>query len=209
MDPSGSGCALALIRRDAVALDRSTRCALERLSAHLSSARRLRASLDEHQPAVDLLDKADAVLSADGSILHAEGEARDPESRRALCDAARRIDRARARRHPPSTLEALALWRALVEGRWSLIERFESDGRRIFVARRNDTPSRASHALDERENKLVALMALGHSIKLCAYELGRAESTVSEQARVALRKLGVRSRAELVEIHGAIVGDQG
>jgi DNA-binding NarL/FixJ family response regulator len=92
-----------------------------------------------------------------------------------------------------------------VAGRWSLVERFDSDGRRLFVARRNDPTMRRLRALGDNERKVVALLALGHSIKLCAYELGLGQSTVSELASAGMRKLGVRSRLELVELHGAIV----
>jgi DNA-binding NarL/FixJ family response regulator len=119
------------------------------------------------------------------------------------------MDRARCRRNRTAPEEALGFWRALVDGRWSLIERFESDGRRVLVARRNAPSARKNHALNEREQKVVALLALGHSMKLCAYELGRAESTTSEVARSALRKMGVRSRAELLELHGALVSTAG
>jgi DNA-binding CsgD family transcriptional regulator len=196
------------MRQDARVLSRPERHTLERIAAHLASAYRMRSSLDERRPAEALLDQADAVLSADGAILHAQGDARDEEARHALRDAARRIDRARMQRRGSSPGDALAMWRALVDGRWSLVERFESDGRRIFVARRNDPASRAIRALSEQERKVAALIAIGHSLKLCAYDLGKAESTISELAHSAMRKLGVRSRAGLVELHGAIVGDK-
>jgi DNA-binding NarL/FixJ family response regulator len=152
-----------------------------------------------------LLDDSDAVLSSDGATLHAEGDARTSEVRSALREAARRIDRARARSATDSPEEGLALWRALVDGRWSVVERFDSDGRRLFVARRNDPASREHRALDELERKLVALVALGHSQKMCAYEVGRSVSTVSALIRSATKKLGVRTRAELVALHGALV----
>jgi len=197
LDPSGNGCSLAIIRSKARALSRIDRVTLERIAAHLATAYRLR--LRSTSPT---RDHPDAVLKADGTVVHAEGSARDADVRAALQEAALRMER--ARRHHAAD-EALGFWRALVQGRWSLVERFESDGRRVLVARRNEPPARALHALDERERKLIALLALGHSLKLCAYELGRAESTTSMMARSAMRKLGVASRAELVEIHGAIV----
>jgi DNA-binding CsgD family transcriptional regulator len=205
IDPSGAGCTLAFLRRDTRTLPRSARLALERISAHLASARRLRSSLDTRRPAEDLMEKAEAVVAPDGAVLHAEGVAREAPAQLALRQAARRIDKARCREAQDPGEDPLALWRGLVEGRWSLVERFESDGRRVLVARRNEPPARALRALDEHERKLIALLALGHSLKLCAYELGRAESTTSVMARSAMRKLGVVSRAELVEIHGAIV----
>ncbi len=102
------------------------------------------------------------------------------------------MERARWRSIRADAETALGLWRAMVDGRWSLLERFESGGRRILVARRNDPASRPSHALSELERKAVALLAVGHSQKLCAYELGRAESTIHEVAASAMRKMGVR-----------------
>jgi DNA-binding CsgD family transcriptional regulator len=207
MDPGGRGCALVFLQKEARRLSRGTRQALERISAHLASARRLRGNLDSVDSSERLLHGADAVLSSDGTVLHAERDARDDEARRALREAARRMDRARCR-HGSSPEEALGLWRALVDGRWSLIERFESDGRRIVVARSNPPPARRHRALNQQEQKVVALLALGHSVKLCAYELGRAESRTSEIARSALRKMGLGSRAELLELYGALVGSE-
>jgi DNA-binding CsgD family transcriptional regulator len=196
-DPSGRGCALVFLQRDASRLTRPVRQSLERIAAHLAAARRLRGQAPD--------DAADAILAPDGRVLHAERDARPEVSRTALREAARRMDRARSRRGSAEAQEALAMWRALVEGRWSLVERLESDGRRLIVARRNDPRVREIRALDERERKTVALLALGHSLKLCAYELGCAESTISSTARAALTKLGISSRAELVELHGALV----
>jgi DNA-binding CsgD family transcriptional regulator len=197
IDPAGQGCALVFLQRDPVRLTRGSRQALERIAAHLGAGHRLRG----RGPA----EEWDAVLSADGAVLHAEREAKSNASRLALREAARRIDRARSHRTRTNPDEALSLWKALVEGRWSLVERFESDGRRLLVARRNDPTTRMLRALDERERKTVALLAVGHSLKLCAYELGCPESTISDTARSALAKLGLGSRAQLVELHGALV----
>jgi DNA-binding CsgD family transcriptional regulator len=203
IDPGGNGCALAFLHPSSGSLPRPVQQALQRISAHVGSARRLRGSLDG-APAGDLTQSADAVMTPDGKMLHAVGTAREPDARAALREAARRIDRARGRARADAE-EALALWRALVDGKWSLIERFESDGRRILIARRNDPTTRKLRALNDRERKVVSLLAVGHSLKLCAYELGLAQSSTSEVARSAMRKLGVPSRAALVELHGAIV----
>jgi DNA-binding CsgD family transcriptional regulator len=201
LDPSGNGCSLAIIRAQPRALSRVDRVTLERVAAHLAAAYRLR--LRSPSPT---RDHADAVLNADGAVVHAEGSARDADVRAALREAALRMERARSHQTADRSGEALGFWRALVEGRWSLVERFESDGRRFLLAHRNDPGHRASRALTELESKIVALLAIGHSQKMCAYELGRAESTVSKLAACAMRKLGVVSRAELVEVHGAVVG---
>jgi DNA-binding NarL/FixJ family response regulator len=208
IDPTGYGCTLHFLERTRSSLSRAAQQGLTRIAAHLASARRLRETIDHAGATGDVVQGADAVLSADGSVQHAEREARSIESRAALREAVRRMERARRRsiRADPET--ALGLWRAMVDGRWSLLERFESGGRRILVAHRNDPASRPSHVLSELERKTVALLAVGHSQKLCAYELGRAESTIHDVAASAMTKMGVASRAALVELHGALVSDR-
>ena len=207
VDPSGLGCALTFPTKSRARLDRPTRHALERLAAHLASAVRLRERGAGAETTA--MDDADAVLAPDGSVLHAAHEARGLEARTALRNAARRMDRARLKSERRNNESALGLWRALVDGRWSLVETFESDGRRVLVARRNDPTSRRSQSLTRLERKVVALLAVGHSLKLCAYVLGRAQSTIHEIAASGMAKLGVRSRAELVELYGVLVsGDE-
>lgn len=207
VDPTGFGCTLHFLERTRSRLSRPAQQGLTRITAHLASARRLRETLDRAGAKGDVVQGADAVLSEDGSVRHAEREARSIESRVALREAVRRMERARRRSIRADPEAALGLWRAMVDGRWSLLERFESGGRRILVAHRNDPASRPSRVLTELERKAVALLAVGHSQKLCAYELGRAESTIHEVAVSAMTKMGVGSRAALVELHGALVSD--
>jgi DNA-binding NarL/FixJ family response regulator len=54
--------------------------------------------------------------------------------------------------------------------------------------------------LSARERQVLAFAALGHANKLIAYELGLPESTVSSALRSIARKLGARSRLELVRM---------
>lgn len=198
-DPCGQGVVLAFFRRQTGELSSPVRHALERVAAHLARAVRLR-----NRPRT----AEDAVVAPDGTVLHAERDARERASREALREAARRIDKARLAQ--ASSSEALELWNALVEGRWSLVERFESDGRRILVAMRNDPTTHETKALTEGELKVMALLGIGHPQKLIAYDLGLSEASISTLATRAMHKLGVRSRAELVELQGALAsaGDE-
>jgi DNA-binding CsgD family transcriptional regulator len=100
------------------------------------------------------------------------------------------------------------LWCDLVEGRWSLVARFESHGRRVLVACRNDPATRPSHQLSDLERRVVALLAGGHSLKLCACEVGRAESTIHSLAASAMRKMGIESRAALVELYAVLISSR-
>jgi len=198
LDPGGGGVALSWLRRAPGPMRRDVRQTLLRVAAHVASAGRLRERSTSH---VD----GDAVIAADGRVVHAERDARDAHQRSALREAALRLDRARMRRRAGDLVDPAAMWTALVEGRWTLVERFDSDGRRVLIARRNDPTTRADLALTERERKVVALIAAGHPLKLAAYELGLGTSTVCETLQRAMTKMGVSSRAALVEMHGAVI----
>lgn len=99
--------------------------------------------------------------------------------------------------------EALAVWRALHDGRWTIIDRQEKDGRCTVVARTGDAAladvvkERIDDALSRRERQVVALVVLGHPNKHIASALTIATSTVATHLRHALTKLGARSRADL------------
>jgi DNA-binding CsgD family transcriptional regulator len=166
--------------------DARTRRLWARVSAHVAAALRLR----------DALGEPDAVLTPSGRIEHAEGEARD--AREVLRDAVLRQDKARGsmrRKDPEAATEA---WTALVDGRWSLVDRFERGGRRYLVARRNELALPDPRALTPRERAVAHLAALGKSSKLIAYELGVSESSVASRLASAKRKLRATSRVELV-----------
>jgi DNA-binding NarL/FixJ family response regulator len=134
----------------------------------------------------------EAVLRPNGRLEHAVGPATSAPAREALALAARCIDRARGslRRRDPS--EAVEIWRGLVAGRWSLVDRFDSDGRRFLVAHKNDPSMRDPRGLTERERQVVGYADLGRSNKAIAYELGISPSTVGAiltNARAKLKRI--------------------
>src|SRR3954469_23827982 len=95
---------------------------------------------------------------------------------------------------------ATTLWRDLLSGRWSIIRHFERNGRRFLLARRNDPRAPGFAPLTSQERQIAGYAALGHSSKLIAYELGLAPSTVAERLQLAISKLGIRSRSELIQL---------
>ncbi|WP_437961373.1 LuxR C-terminal-related transcriptional regulator [Sorangium sp. So ce119] len=191
-EPDGSGVMFGAFRRTSRPPPRRELRRWQRLVAHLHSAVRLRRSLGG-AGAIDATS-AEAVVEAGGRVQHATGPAR--QALGSLREAAWAIDRARGRRSDPD--ERLDLWPALVSGRWSLLEHFERDGRRYFVAVENEPACRDPRALTERERQVVHFAAFGHSDKWIAYALGLSASRVASHLASARRKLGLRSRVELV-----------
>jgi DNA-binding CsgD family transcriptional regulator len=188
------GCALTVNRRRPGRLSPKTRNLFVRMALHLAAAHRLR---DKLGPAA-IRESTEAVLSPDGKVVHAAGVAQARDSLEALSAGAISMDRARAglRRKDPE--RALGTWKGLVAARWTLVDRFESDGRRYILARENESDPVARAVLSARERQVVANAALGRSNKEIAYALGLAHSTVRVLLARAARKLRVSTRAELV-----------
>ncbi len=175
----------------------TTRALLSRVSAHLTSAIRLRRASVTARIAPD--DAAtEAVADPGGRIVHAAGEARSREALEAIAAAVKRKDRAQGRLRRTDPGEAAALWHGLIDGSWSLVDHVESDGRRRVLVRKNPPGVRDPKALTARERAVAAFAAMGRSNKYVAYLLGISPSSVSEHLASAQRKLGFQTRTELV-----------
>ena len=80
-----------------------------------------------------------------------------------------------------------------------MVDWFDSDGRRFVLAIPNSPHITDPRGLSERESQIVAHAIMGHTNKMIAYRLGLSRSRVSLHLRNAMRKLGVRTRAQLVK----------
>jgi DNA-binding CsgD family transcriptional regulator len=169
-----------------------------RVAAHLAGGYRVRRALEAS--GAGALAMADAILSPSGRVAHANAPAQSRSAREELRSAARAVDRARGALRRRDEEEALDLWKGLVAGRWSLVDHFDSDGRRYVVAHKNDPEVPDPRALTMRERQVLAYVALGHSLKLLGYELGLSVSTIAEHRKSAMRKLGLTSQAEVVQL---------
>jgi len=158
-----------------------------RVSAHIANGYRLR----RREAALE------AILTTTGKTVHAEGAAKLDDAREALSEAVRGVERARGVMRERDPDAAVVSWRALVSARWSLVDHFESDGKRYLVARTNEPTPRGPTTLTDRERQIVSYAVLGHSAKLIAYELGIAPSTVRVLLARAARKLGAKTPDEL------------
>lgn len=174
-------------------------------SAHLSSGLRLRTTLFGSSYETMGHARTDAVLDRGGRVLDAFGPAQPKRARESLADAVRRMDRARGALRRTDPDEALALWRGLVDGIWSLVDRCDSDGKHYVLARRNEPGVGDPKALTQRERSVAAFAAMGHQDKFIAYLLGISAGTVSEHLKSARCKLGLASRAELIRVFAHLI----
>jgi DNA-binding CsgD family transcriptional regulator len=151
----------------------------------------------------DLASGSEAVVSPSGTVEHAEPRAQSRSAREQLREAARRIDRARSKARSDDE-EALSLWTGLTAGRWSLVERFDHDGRRYLVVHKNDPQVKDPRALTLRERQVLAYVAAGDSVKLTAYTLGLSVTSVNRHRASAMRKLGLRTQAEVAKLFSPV-----
>ena len=195
--PDGEGGAIQFCSLSEAPLEtpRGDRLAWRRIGAHLAAGWRLRRRLGAGRAI------SEAVMTESGAVLSTTEPASSRRAQRCLSQhgAAMTLARGELRREAP--IRALELWRGLIAGRWSLVERREESGATVLVAYRNE-PSlgRDPRGLTERETAIVELVRTGASNKQVAYTVGLAPGTVATHLRAALRKLGLSSRVELARL---------
>lgn len=191
-DPSGFGVWLGAPRPREMRRGAKRDALFARVAAHLASGYRLRRQGKRSELAPE------AVLHPNGQVAHAEANASSRKARLALQQAVLEVERARSvsARHDPQA--ATKGWRGLTSARWSLVDQFESDGRRFVVAFRNDVDLPARGALSGRELQVMGFAALGHTNKEIAYELGLSLPTVRVLMHRSAVKLGVRLREDAI-----------
>jgi DNA-binding CsgD family transcriptional regulator len=192
-DTDGHGCLVGAFLPRVQRLDPRRRDSLSRVTAHLVAGHRFRRRARVSASATE------AVLDSSAKMLHAEGEARTAAAQEALGRAARALERARCaagRAEPDASLRS---WKGLVDARWSLVDLFESDGKRFLVAKQNEPVTPTIETLTKRERQVATYAAAGHPSKLIAYELGIADSTVRVLLSRAMTRLQVKTRAALAD----------
>ncbi len=193
----GSGVSLSSPRRAVGPMPSAQRPLWVRSALHMGAGLRLRLAVERAS-----LEAAsvEAVLDANGRVHDARGSAEAASARDVLRDAVKRSERARGRLRHEAPEESLALWEALVSGRWSLVDHFDADGRRFVVAHRNEPGNTDPRGLSPRERQAAEQLGRGTSTKEIAYALGLAPSTVANALARARAKLGLRSLAELAAL---------
>jgi DNA-binding NarL/FixJ family response regulator len=172
---------------------------VRRLGAHIATGLRLQrvvASASLEDPAVE------AIFDVDGRAQHVDGMARAPNALARLRQSV--LARARSSASEPDAVDPA--WSAVIAGRWSLVDRFDADGRRFVLAYRNPPGVLDPRRLTPREERVTTLAAVGRANKEIAFELGVSQSTVATLLAAALAKLGLESRTLLPlfwqDLHG-------
>ncbi|MCA9672693.1 MAG: helix-turn-helix transcriptional regulator [Myxococcales bacterium] len=198
LDANGQGVTFAMPFDGPFPLSAREQAQWTQVGVHIASAYRMRSTLSAGAEAI-----GEAVLDSDGRCHHAEGEARASDSREVLRAAARSVIRARGKQQRQDIDESLAIWQGLVSGRWSLVDRFDADGKHFLIAHRNAPAARDPRAFSKREAEVASYLGMGHSNKLIAYTLGLKTSTIASHIASIQRKLGVGTRVDAVRVLAA------
>jgi DNA-binding CsgD family transcriptional regulator len=201
-EPDGRAVYIIIPLPSVTSLTPRSREVWQMLSSHFDAGYRLRRGLEPGQArAVPALPHgAEALIEPTHfRVTEAQGAAKSRSALEALRDAAKRVDRARGRMRDTEPERALELWRALVRGRWSTVDWFDSDGRRFVLGVPNALPVSDPRGLSEREYQAVAYAAAGETNKMIGYHLGLSKGRVSCLLSSAMRKLQVENRAQLVQ----------
>lgn len=164
---------------------------LRRLRIHIEAGMRLRMFCS---------DEAVAVIRPDGRLEHMNTDALERTTCALLEAQATAIERARSAEARTDPHRALAVWKALVDGRWSVVERVDSDGKRHYHAFENAPHVHALRALSRTEALVCSLSLQGLVGKEVAYSTGLSQSSVSSNLGSAAARLGFARRAELLRV---------
>ena len=204
-DPDGHGMFVSIPMKKDVSLTRAGKRRWERIAVHITTGNRLRRRLLGDEPVVgvspsELPMNAEALVDPTRFLVSdAVGDARDGTALATIREAAVRVDRARGKLRRDDPEKAMELWRAMISGRWSLVDWFDTDRRRFVLAKPNAPNLGDPRGLTEQEHQVVTYASRGESQKLIAYRLGLTSQRVSKLLHDVMHKLGVKTQAQLVE----------
>jgi DNA-binding CsgD family transcriptional regulator len=198
-DPGGFCAGLMAYRAKRTAVSRRFVSRWSRVASHLGAGFRIRRELHAIGAArPNAFAGAEAIFTPTGRLAHAEPSAQRAYELLAQGVLSMAEARGKLRRHDSDA--ALDAWKGLVAGRWSLLERIDTDGKCFLVAHRNDPQIFRPLAISLRERQILSARGRGLSVKLIAYELGLSSATVSRALRTAMAKLGIMRDADLAAL---------
>lgn len=204
-DPDLHGVSINVPSPEPIELSGRDRERWNMLAIHIAAGFRLRrGSIDSTgargMTSTEMPHDAEALLDPSKFVVsQAAAGAQTREASQLIREAAMRVDRARGKLRRSDPEESLDIWHGLVRGRWSLVDWFDTDGRRFVLAKPNAPHLGDPRGLTERELQVATYAARGESSKIIGYRFGISRSRVSALLRSAMRKLGVKTHAQLVE----------
>jgi DNA-binding CsgD family transcriptional regulator len=205
VDPDGHGVNISIPSPGPIDLRAKQGRQWRMIEVHLAAGHRLRRSLGEQSsapgmPITDFPLQAEALVDPTRFVVsEATGDAQRGDAAKAIREAARVVDKARGKLRRSDPEEALRLWKGLVRGRWTLVDWFDTDGRRFVLAKPNAPSIPDPRGLSEAEARVATYASLGETSKMIGYRLGLSPSYVSRLLRDSMRKLAVKTQPQLVE----------
>ncbi len=197
---AGSGVVFAVVLGECRSSTAKERKLWSQVATHLGAALRLRKLAQGLSLDASLVE---AVFDPSAYLHDARGPAVETKAREALRQAVRRIEHSRMTSGPDNPDAALDNWQGLVDGRWSLIDHFDTDGKRFVVAIRNDPTYPDPRGLTQGERQIADYIGAGYSTKQIAYALGVSNAAVNNAAARIQDKLCLSSRAEVASFFAA------
>ncbi|MEM9730705.1 MAG: helix-turn-helix transcriptional regulator [Myxococcota bacterium] len=207
VDPNGLGILIVAPLPERTQLRGRNKELWQMMGAHVAAGHRLRRAVTAEVESTGLPHDAEAVIDPKRfDIVEATAGAEPREAASVLREAAIQVDRARASEGRKDPAFALEVWKGLTEGRWSLVDWFDSDSRRFVLALPNTPEVGDPRGLTTRENLVATYAMHGDSQKLIGYRLGLSKASVSRHLKSAMRKLNVKTHAQLIEKMGVFAG---
>lgn len=188
----GFGCAAYRLVERPVSLARNERSVLTRLAMHVETAVRVR--LRRSKPI--------GYVTVEGRL---ETDDREGPTSPRVAAHVKAVEAIRGRRRRADGDAALRLWAAIVDGKYSLVERIDTDGQRLYDVFENAPRSARFRALSPREAQVLDRAARGMTSKEIAFALGVGPSAVANAFASAGAKTGLLPRA-LVRLAGGLGG---
>lgn len=202
MGPDLHGVGIQVPSANEIELSQKARQRWHMLSMHIAAGHRLRRRLGKAPrgiPVTQIPLDAEALLDSKGfSVIDPAGPGKEKGALEAIREAAIQMDRARGRLRKSETCDTLKLWEGMICGRLPIVDSFDADGRRFILALPSGPHVRDPRGLTKREYQVATYAAAGESCKLIAYRLGISRCWVSQLLHGAMRKLDVRTTAQLV-----------
>jgi len=208
-NPDFHGVGIYMPSKEPIELSRPARKHWRMLLTHIAAGHRLRRRL---RPIPKGIPLAQLPLGVESNGFYvAGGEA--PRGSDPVLETVRRravqLDQARGRVRGASSREALELGESVVRGCWSVVDWFDTENRRFVLAVPNAPNVQDPRGLTDREYQVAVQFGAGETCKMIAYSLGVSRSRVSALLRRAMRKLGVRTRQQLVlEVRTLMTGGE-